>query len=145
MARRRMALISKLLRFGVVGTIGFVVDAGTLLLLVRIAGLSPLTARVLSFIVAATTTFLLNHHFTFRLNERASVRRWIYYLITTAFGACINLGIYGVWISEHGSASIDLALGTALGSLAAMVVNYVVSSTLIFRPVKHGVHSISKG
>lgn len=137
-----MAVISKFLRFAVVGTIGFLVDTGTLLVLVHLFGLSPLSGRVLSFIVAATTTFLLNHRFTFRLDEGVSVRRWIYYVMTTAFGACINLGVYGAWIHEHGSATINLAFGTALGSLAAMIVNYGISSILIFRP-RHRVPSIS--
>ena len=138
-----MSLIGKLLRFAIVGTVGFAIDAGVLLFLVRALGLSPLSGRVLSFVSAATVTFLLNHRFTFRMSEGASVRRWIYYVATTAFGACINIGVYGIWVREHGSAALDLTLGTAFGSLAAMVVNYAIASTLIFRPAGHEVHSIS--
>jgi putative flippase GtrA len=129
-------VIPQILRFGVVGVVGYVVDTGVLLLLVQRASMAPLSARITSFIVAASATFVLNHRFTFRMSDKPSLQRWAFYLATTAVGALINIGTYQAWIVHNGTESLQLAIGTAAGSLAAMAVNYVVSSTLVFRQTK---------
>jgi putative flippase GtrA len=128
-----MAVTRSWLRFAVVGSIGFVVDSSTLLLLVKGLGVPPLPARVLSFLLAASVTFVLNHRFTFRYPEPLRMRRWAYYVVTTSLGACVNIGIYQLWISAHGRSALQLALGTAIGSLVAMTLNFFISSTWIFR------------
>jgi putative flippase GtrA len=124
-----------MLRFGAVGIVGFIVDAGALVALVKLVGLSPLAARVTSFLIAASVTFVLNQRITFQLNERFSVSRWANYILTTAAGAGINIGVYHLWLSYVGSGSIDLVGGTAAGSITAMFVNYFASSLLVFRTV----------
>jgi putative flippase GtrA len=138
-----IALLSKLfnqhyqlLRFGVVGVVGFIVDAGVLVALVQLLGIAPLPARIASFLIAASVTFVLNQRFTFRLNDGFSMKRWLSYLLTTAVGACVNVGIYHLWIAHAGITTADLTLGTALGSLTAMFVNYFASSLLVFRAAK---------
>lgn len=55
----------ELSRFAVVGSLGFVVDAGVVYLLVpRLMG--PLPAQGIAFFLALTATWLLNRTFTFR-------------------------------------------------------------------------------
>jgi putative flippase GtrA len=127
--------LSRLLRFGAVGVIGFVVDAGVLVILATLASLSPLLARIVSFLIAATVTFVLNQRITFRIGAGFSVARWLSYLATTALGACVNVSIYRLWISRAGTAPADLVLGTAVGSITAMFVNYFASSA-VFRSAK---------
>jgi putative flippase GtrA len=126
----------RLLRFGAVGTVGFVVDAGLLVTIVALADVSPLPARILSFLVAATVTYALNQRFTFQLGGGFSFGRWTSYVTTTAIGACINVGIYRLWIAYMSATPSQLVIGTALGSLAAMLLNYFASSTLVFRNAK---------
>jgi len=124
--------MSRFIRFGMIGVVGFVVDVSALLLLVQFLFFSPLPARVLSFVIAASVTFILNQRFTFRLRERFSVRRWLYYLLTTAVGACANIGIYRIWIHYNGTDPRQLVMGTGVGSLFAMSINYLVSSLWVF-------------
>src|SRR3954454_14137207 len=52
-------LLGEFLRFGVVGTVGFVVDAAVLMAAIAL-GLGPWLGRVLSYLLGATTTFGLN-------------------------------------------------------------------------------------
>jgi putative flippase GtrA len=130
-------LIAQLLRFGVVGVIGFCVDAGLLVAVVTLVKVAPIPARIVSFLVAASVTYLLNHRFTFALTGAFSASRWASYLLTTALGACINVGIYRLYVLHMGALPIDLIIGTALGSIAAMFVNYFMSSAVVFRPMKH--------
>jgi len=127
-------LNEKLVRFGTVGVIGFIIDAGILLLAVEIFHLSPLLARIVSFLIAATVTYALNQQFTFQLGDKFSLGRWLSYLATTAIGAFINIGIYRLWVLHMGTTPIELVAGTALGSIAAMFVNFFSSSLLVFRP-----------
>ena len=126
----------RFIRFGTVGLIGFIVDAGGLLLFVVSFAWAPLISRVLSFVSAATVTFLLNHRFTFQLEHKFSLRRWSYYLIATGVGAAINVSVYRGWIHFHGIDPLNLVIGTAIGSLCAMSLNYLVSSRLVFRVAK---------
>ncbi len=53
-------LARSLLRFGVVGAIGFAVDGGVMQLLTSAAGVSPLIARAVSFPLALSVTWALN-------------------------------------------------------------------------------------
>lgn len=125
--------VRRLLRFAAVGVVGFVVDAGVLVILVSWLGAAPLPGRIASFVTAATVTYLLNKHFTFQGTERFAVDRWLLYLATTAVGAAINVGIYHWWIGRNGDAVVHLVLGTAVGSLVAMCVNFIISSRIVFR------------
>jgi putative flippase GtrA len=130
-------LNERLLRFVVVGAVGFVVDAGLLVILVSVAGLAPTPARVLSFVIAATVTFSLNQRFTFQVGGGFSVRVWASYVMTTAIGACINIGIYRTWIAHTDTSPLQLVIGAAVGSIAAMFFNYLASSRWVFRSIKH--------
>jgi putative flippase GtrA len=127
---------AQVLRFAAVGVIGFVVDAGVLLAVVTWLHWSPLPARIASFLIAATVTFVLNQRFTFRLQERFDVYRFISYLAATAVGALINIGIYHLWVLINDAAPMQLVIGTAFGSLVAMFVNYFVSSLIVFRSTR---------
>src|SRR2546423_510705 len=72
----RLRVAIELLRFGVVGVIGFVVDAAVLTAAIAL-GLGPWLGRALSYLVAATTTFALNRAWTFRSAAQAQpVRQW---------------------------------------------------------------------
>ena len=81
--------------FALVGAVGFAVDGGFLVLSHKQLGLDWPAARLLSFTVAATVTWLLNRSLTFggrsgpiRLSE------WRRYLAVNGIGAVLNLGIF---------------------------------------------------
>ena len=74
-------------RFCLVGGIGFVVDAVLLMLLHRIGGLSVIPARLLSFSIALTVTWLLNRLVTFRSGAaRRKLREWQRYVVVNGAG-----------------------------------------------------------
>lgn len=52
-------------RFAVVGTLGFVTAVVALWLAVSVLGVRPLAGRLLSFLVAATVTWIANRRYTF--------------------------------------------------------------------------------
>lgn len=127
----RAALMrSQLLRFALVGCVGFVSDAGLTLLLHTQAGLGEAAARVLGFIGAATVTWWLNHQFTFRVQGSAS--SWLRYVVITSAGAAINIACYLGVVRLLGTRPLHLLAGVAVGSIVAMGFNFWVSRRWVF-------------
>lgn len=91
-------LIHELAKFGIVGAVAFVVDVGTFNLL-RTGAMHdrPLTAKVISTILATTVAFAGNRQWTFRHRERAGLRReYTMFFVLNAVGLAIALSCLGV-------------------------------------------------
>lgn len=121
-----------LARFCVVGTIGFAVDSSLTLLLTQTLAWNPFPARLCAFLVAATATWSLNRRFTFRSSRGAST--WAPYVLFTSVGAAINVGIFLGWVWLAGDGALSVFTGVALGSVAALGFNFVVSRMIFAGP-----------
>ena len=78
-------------KFLVVGTIGFLVDFGTLAFLVEVAGLVPVLANTFSFSAAVISNFTLNRYWTYP-DSRSKRRRVqiIQFAVVSLIGLAIN-------------------------------------------------------
>lgn len=99
------ALIAQLAKFGVVGSIAYVVDVG-LFNLLSYAGSSPLLAgqpllaKVVSTGVATVVAWLGNRYWTFRHHRRPDVtREFVLYLAMCMIGLLIALSC--LWVSHY--------------------------------------------
>lgn len=119
------------LRFCMVGTVGFAVDAGTTMLLTQAVAVPPALARVLAFLVAASVTWILNQRFTFRASS--GIATWLPYVASTSLGALINIGIYLLWLRWAGHSAMQIVVGVAMGSVCALAFNYTITGHFIFR------------
>lgn len=119
------------LRFCMVGTVGFVVDAGSTMLLTQTMGIAAAPARVLAFLVAASATWALNQRFTFKAGN--GMATWLPYVVSTSLGALINIGIYLLWLRWTGNSPTQIFVGVAIGSVCALAFNYTIAKRLIFR------------
>ena len=131
-----------LLRFGLVGVGGLLVDLAVLY--VAAPNLGWYGARVLSFWAAATATWWLNRHYTFAhaaagvaQSPISVVRQYLRYLLSMTLGGSVNYLTYAtviVWWTLPAAP----AVGVALGSCAGLVFNFVVAKYFIFRqPAKN--------
>ncbi len=129
---------SEFLRFGVVGTIGFAVDASVLYACAPIAGW--LAGRLISFLAAASTTWWLNrrHTFTGRRKDLSLVetaREYFQYLLSMLAGGAVNYACYvGTLYCLDGPGTA--LLGVAIGSVAGMGVNFTLARLLVFKRPK---------
>ena len=112
----------QLVRFCLVGGVGFCVDAAILCGLVA-AGWSPWPSRVASYLGAATLTWSLNRTFTFRRRRRAGHREWLAYVAMNGIGAAINYAVFAL-VLLLGPFEGRLLTGVALGSLAGLAFNF---------------------
>lgn len=120
------------LLFAVAGVVGFGVDVAVLYLAAPLLGWYG--ARVLSFLAAATTTWVMNRHLAFgeRHSETTVWREYASYLATMLGGAVVNYGAY-VLVLHSVSGRWAPMLGVAAGSGAGMVVNFFAARYLIFK------------
>lgn len=129
---RAWLLRSQLVRFGMVGCVGFAVDASLTLLFHRQFALGEASARVLAFLVAATVGWWLNRQFTFRAEASAGASSWLRYLVLTSAGAAINIACYLAVVHVLGTRPLHLLAGVAVGSVVAMGFNFWVSRRWVF-------------
>lgn len=129
---RARLLQSQLLRFSLVGGVGFVTDAGLTLTLHSAMGLGETSARMLGFLSAATVTWWLNLRFTFQ--ARGGTSSWVRYVAITSLGAAINIACYLGVVHLLGTQALDLLAGVATGSLVALGFNFWVSRRWVFAP-----------
>jgi putative flippase GtrA len=128
-------MIGQILRFGAVGIIGFVVDAASLRLCLMAFGLDFYSGRVISFLVAATTTYALNRIWTF--GGQASTRphrQLALWLVLMSGSALINYGTYVLCLQLDPIIRQWPELAVAAGSISAMGINFLAARFIVFRP-----------
>lgn len=110
-------------KFGTVGAANTVLDFGVLNLLVFGFGLQTLRSKVISTVIAATSSYLMNRHWTFRHREKQAVRReYLLFFGLNAVGLLIALTVLGVIRYGFGLTgplwiNIGNAIGLVLGTL----------------------------
>ncbi|RYF44917.1 MAG: GtrA family protein, partial [Cytophagaceae bacterium] len=95
-------------------------------------GLGTLSGRLLSFVIAASVTWKANRHFTFAASEEDAARQWMRYLVTTAIGGAINIGVYRTWLVFTSHDNVQLFLAVVAGSAVALVFNFALSKYIVF-------------
>src|SRR5574337_100667 len=129
-----MHVSRQFLRFCMVGTVGFVVDAGSLYLLMAATGAGPYLTRFFSFIVAASATWILNRTYTFHASRREPILiEWLRYLGYASVGGAINYGVYACTLLGFDVAQAHPVIGVAAGSIAGLSFNFLATRSLVFR------------
>ncbi|GAC1439666.1 MAG: hypothetical protein NVS3B26_04900 [Mycobacteriales bacterium] len=94
---RLRAAFHELAKFGTVGALAFVVDVGLFNAILHGSPHKPLTAKVISTIVAASMAFVLNRAWSFKHRQRSSVRReYTLFFVLNAIGLVIAVGCLGI-------------------------------------------------
>jgi putative flippase GtrA len=125
-----MALLTQLIRYCMVGGVGFAVEAVLIALLQYGFGWSALACRAVSFPVAVLVTYWLNHRYTF--GSRGGVAELARYVGSQGVGLATNLLAYTIAIlavpelDRH--ALVPLAIGSALG----LLVNFALAKLFVF-------------
>ena len=124
------------LRFGAVGIVGLAIDVAVLEA-ARALGAGYYGGRALSFLAAASGTWLLNRIWTFRAATAAATRglagEWARYVTLMLAGGAVNYAVYAACIEASTLVRTWPGLGVAAGSLAGMVINYASARWLVFR------------
>ncbi len=128
-----MSDMSRFMRFGLVGVLGFVVDAGVMQLLVSFAGFGAIEARAVSIPTAVFATWLLNRSFTFGKTSDAALPSLVRYAAVSAGGATINFLVYTALVLASSTLEARPMIPLAIASIVALVFNYLGSKHFAFR------------
>lgn len=99
---RLRALANELMKYGVVGSVAFVVDVGAFNALQYAGGSGPLhghplAAKAVSVVLATTVAYLGNRHWTFAHRSRSYLRReYALFFALNAVGIVIALSCLGL-------------------------------------------------
>lgn len=122
--------MNRFLRFAFVGGIGFVVDAGVLVLLLWATSAGPFLARLVSVVVAMTVTWLCNRTLTFGPSGRSMIDEGARYGGVGVASSIVNYLLYGgLLLAIPGLLPLAaLVLATAV----SMMISYLGYSRLVF-------------
>jgi putative flippase GtrA len=83
-------LLSKLLKFGIVGCSGMIIDFGTTYLCKEILKINKFISNGIGFILAATSNYFLNRNWTFNSQTEDIGTQYVQFMIVSAIGLGIN-------------------------------------------------------
>jgi putative flippase GtrA len=83
-------LFSKLLKFGIVGCSGMVIDFGMTYLCKDILKINKFISNGIGFILAATSNYFLNRNWTFNSQTEDIGTQYFQFMIVSAIGLGIN-------------------------------------------------------
>lgn len=127
---------AQFLKFGVVGTIGFVVDVGALYALLAVTDLGLYVSRIVSFLLAATTTWALNRTYTFAATADAPrLPQWVRFVTVNAGGGAVNYGVYAALLLTFESLRGFPIIAVGAGAVAGLAVNFTASRRFVFRSI----------
>jgi putative flippase GtrA len=135
---RSRKFLHEALKFSIVGGLNTVVDFVVFNLLLPIG---PLKANVVSTIVATTTSYGMNRHWTYRDRPRNALRReYALFFLFNLAGFVIQSSVlaavkYGLHFTED-NGRIALNIGKAVGIGVAMVFRFWAYRTFVFKTDK---------
>lgn len=123
---------AKLVKFGVVGVFGFLVDAAVLFLAMRWLAADPFSGRVASIAAAMLATWMLNRRFTFGVKRGATLEEGAGYAAIKLAGQILNFSIYSSLILLSPVLNSPFP-ALAAASILVMAFNFLMLDRVLYR------------
>jgi len=123
----------RLLKFALVGGIGFIADAATFALCFYLLEVPLISSRLISFVVAATVTWFGNRTFTFASQDSALAKQWLKFMGSACISAIPNFLSFKAVLLTLGESGVIPMVALVVGVLVGMVSNYLLSSFWVFK------------
>ena len=123
-------LPGQILRFGVVGFAGFLLNACMVALVSATTG--PVWAQVFTFPLAASLTWWLNRHYTFGLSRHVWHREWLHYVAANSIGWIAINGVYFLLIVHYSWFYERPAAALIAGACCGFLLNFTTSKVFVF-------------
>lgn len=124
---------SDLIRFGIVGSLGFLIDGSILSALVHWADWNPFSARIIAMGAAVLATWWLHRNWTFPTGrKRAALPQSLIYGVVQVTSLAINYGVFALLVLVDSFFRAYPVLAVAAGSVGAMSVTYLFSKGIAF-------------
>jgi putative flippase GtrA len=141
-------LVHEMAKFGIVGAVNTVLDFGLANLLYLGAGWSAMGAKTTSVAVAATSSFFMNRHWTFRHRARTGLRRE-YTLFFLLNGVGLLIANACILVVEQGmgkTGPLWFNIAQVAGLALCMVFRYTTYQRWVFvSPERAAARSLAEG
>jgi putative flippase GtrA len=127
---RKPANWLQLVRFGLVGGVGFVVNVAVYTLFVHGAGLDYRAANVAAWLVAVINNFVLNRHWTFDASGGRAHHQAARFLLVSLVAEAFSLVLLTVFVQGAGIAKVP---AQAMAVAASMPLNFLGNKLWSFR------------
>ncbi|KTF16918.1 GtrA family protein [Pseudoalteromonas sp. H105] len=113
-------------KFCLIGGGGFIVDSLCFIFFSHLTN-NIMLARLLSFWVAATVTWLGNRIYTYKQHQNNAFYQWCKHMLTAHFSGCINLLVFwsvkGITIT---------AVAFVIGIFVSLFINFFLANRFVF-------------
>jgi putative flippase GtrA len=120
----------QLVRFGLVGGIGFVVNVAVYTLFVHSVGVDYRLANILAWLVAVVNNFVLNRHWTFDARDGHARSQAIRFLLVSLAAEAFSLALLTLFVEVAGVAKVP---AQALAVAGSMPLNFLGNKLWSFR------------
>lgn len=122
-------LIKQIMKFGVVGTLAFLIDFGTMTFLTEVFGVPYLASTTIGFTVSVIFNYLASMRFVFAHKEDMSRRReFIIFIVLSVIGLGLNDLLMFLGVDLVG---IDYRITKIIATAVVMVYNFVSRKLLL--------------
>jgi putative flippase GtrA len=127
---RKPANWLQLVRFGVVGGSGFVVNVAVYAVCAQALGIEYRASSVVAWLVAVANNFLLNRHWTFDAAAGSAHLQARRFFVVSLVAEAFSLGLLTVFVQDAGIAKVS---AQALAVAAVMPLNFLGNKLWSFR------------
>ncbi len=120
----------QLVRFGLVGGVGFVVNLAVYAVCVHGLGIDYHAANVVAWLVAVLNNFVLNRHWTFEAADGRAHAQAVRFLVVSLLAEVLSLLLLTVFVEAAG---VDKVAAQALAVGCSMPVNFLGNKLWSFR------------
>jgi putative flippase GtrA len=121
--------------FGLVGCVGFAVDAAIFLALTHAATLPVLVARLLAFVPATVVTWSLQRRLVFRrsASTERKHREYVRHVAAQSLGIAVNFACFWIAVRAGLGEGNAQVVPLAIGTLAGMCFNFLSARRFVYR------------
>src|SRR5450432_1887006 len=127
---RRPANLLQLVRFGLVGGVGFVVNIAVYTLFVHSVGVDYRVASVVAWLVAVANNFILNRHWTFDARDGQARFQAMRFLVVSLVAEAFSLLLLTAFVEGAGLPKVP---AQALAVAGSMPLNFLGNKLWSFR------------
>jgi putative flippase GtrA len=112
----------QLVRFGLVGASGYIVNLAVFTLSVHVAGIDYRVAAVIAFLIALANNFVWNRHWTFDARAGHAGTQAVRFIVVSVAAFLVNLAVLELLVAGAGLPEVP---AQALAIAAAMPCNFL--------------------
>lgn len=127
-------LLTQIIKFGLIGTLNFIIDLLIYLFLTRQLSIYYILAHIIAFLFANSISFILNKNFAFQDNNQEKIFiKYLKFLSLTIFSLFISAVI--LFTTVHYLKILDI-YGKIIGTIVAAIWNFVMYKLIVFKNKK---------